>query len=171
MNASRRSRIFVALRACLFGCVIVVFWVWLILLARRFDPYFAISLPPWLRPLGVVLLVGGALLALACVVLFATKGRGTPAPFDPPRKFVAEGPYRFVRNPMYVGEIAAVAGAGFALASPSILFIAFVAFLALHLFVVFYEEPALGRRFGQSYQEYKASVPRWLIHRPRRQAY
>lgn len=168
MTTPRRSQIFVALRAFLFASAFILLWIWLASLVRGFDRYFTLPMPQWLRPVGVGLAAAGALLALSCIVTFATKGRGTPAPFDPPRKFVADGPYRFVRNPMYVGGIAALLGAGLALSSPSILLLAVLAFGASHLLVVLYEEPTLGRLFGQSYLDYKASVSRWLIRLPRR---
>jgi len=111
--------------------------------------------------------VCGSLLALLCVVVFLTSGRGTPAPFDPPRELVAAGPYRYVRNPMYVGGIATLLGADLALSSPAILVLAFAAFAIVHLFVVFYEEPALARMFGDDYARYRASVSRWLIRLPK----
>src|ERR1700741_4558110 len=60
---------------------------------------------------GAVLAGAGGALALWCVLTFATRGRGTPAPFDPPRVLVVGGPYRYVRNPMYLGAIAALVGA------------------------------------------------------------
>ncbi|HEV8267520.1 MAG TPA: PEMT/PEM2 methyltransferase family protein, partial [Thermoanaerobaculia bacterium] len=88
------------------------------------------------------------------------------APFDPPREFVAVGPYRFVRNPMYVGGIALLFGAGLVLGSFSIVLLSFFAFAASHLLVILYEEPVLTRRFGESYVRYKASVSRWLVRRP-----
>src|SRR5262249_22987777 len=72
----------------------------------------------------VVVIVGGAV-ALWCVLAFATLGRGTPAPFDPPRRLVVRGPYRLVRNPMYLG--AAVALLGAALYYESLALLAFVA--------------------------------------------
>ncbi len=167
MNTAGRSQIFVAIRSLVVASGFVLLWVWLSLWVRRFDQGLGIPIPPWLRPVGGVLALAGALLALSCIVTFATKGRGTPAPFDPPREFVAAGPYRFVRNPMYVGGIALIFGAGLALASPSIMLLAAFAFAASHLFVVFYEEPALTRRFGESYLQYKKSVSRWLIRRRR----
>jgi protein-S-isoprenylcysteine O-methyltransferase Ste14 len=163
VNPERRSRLLVGLRAALIATAFVSLWVWLALFVRRFDPHLGISLPSWLRPVGIVLAVAGGAAAVSCVVAFATRGRGTPAPFDPPQELVVVGPYRFVRNPMYVGAIAVIFGAGLALSSPAIVLLAALAAPASHLFVVFYEEPALKARFGESYLRYTSRVPRWLI--------
>ena len=104
----------------------------------------------------------GAALALACGAAFVVAGRGTPAPFDPPRELVPVGPYRFVRNPMYVGAAALLMGFGLFERSLAILALAVAGLILAHLFVVFAEEPGLERRFGDSYRSYKASVRRWI---------
>jgi len=103
----------------------------------------------------------GALLALACVASFIRFGRGTPAPFDAPRQLVVRGPYRFVRNPMYTGAALVLGGAALFYDSIDLLIYggAFIAFF--HLFVIFYEEPTLRRKFGAEYEAYCHSVRRW----------
>jgi len=104
----------------------------------------------------------GAALAIWCVLAFALVGRGTPAPFDPPRKLVVRGPYKYVRNPMYLGAALALAGAALFYQSVS-LWIYTAAFLILmHLFVILYEEPTLRRSFGEEYESYCKQVRRWL---------
>lgn len=115
----------------------------------------------WPQIGGIVIGSSGALIALTCVCAFAWIGKGTPAPFDPPRRLVVRGPYRFVRNPMYVGASLAVAGA--ALFYESIQLLAFVGLFLLttHLFVVLYEEPTLRRSFGPEYDSYCQRVSRW----------
>lgn len=115
----------------------------------------------WPQIAGLLIGTAGALIALSCVCAFAWIGKGTPAPFDPPRRLVVRGPYRFVRNPMYVGAALAVAGA--ALFYQSVQLLAFVAgfLLVTHLFVVLYEEPTLRRLFGPDYQAYCQRVHRW----------
>ena len=116
----------------------------------------------WVQILGAVICTLGACIALACVFAFAFIGKGTPAPFDPPRRLVIRGPYRFVRNPMYIGAALALAGA--ALYFQSVALFAFVAgfLLVTHLFVVIYEEPTLRRTFGQEYDAYCHRIHRWL---------
>jgi protein-S-isoprenylcysteine O-methyltransferase Ste14 len=111
---------------------------------------------------GIILTVAGAAVALWCVGTLALIGRGTPAPFDPPCRLVIRGPYRFVRNPMYLGAMLALLGG--ALFYASYLALAYAAFFlgCLHLLVVFYEEPALRRAFGADYEEYCRKVKRWL---------
>jgi protein-S-isoprenylcysteine O-methyltransferase Ste14 len=109
----------------------------------------------------VVGVIGGAL-ALWCILTFALVGKGTPAPFDPPRQLVVAGPYRFVRNPMYIGAGLALAGAALFYRSVSLLGYVGLFLLATHAFVVWYEEPALTRLFPQEYQTYRAHVRRWL---------
>jgi protein-S-isoprenylcysteine O-methyltransferase Ste14 len=114
--------------------------------------------------IGIVICALGAALALWCVSGFALFGRGTPAPFAAPRHLVSRGPYQFVRNPMYIGVGTFFAGA--AIFCQSILLSAYVFLFcaASQLFVVFYEEPTLRRRFGEEYTNYCRQVRRW---RPR----
>lgn len=114
---------------------------------------------------GIALATAGALLALWCVAAFVHIGKGTPAPFDPPRRLVVRGPYRFVRNPMYIGAALALAGAALFYRSVFLLGYDCIFLLAFSAFVLFYEEPALRRTFGADYDAYCRSVPRWLPHR------
>ena len=85
---------------------------------------------------GLVLAGLGAALALSCILTFALVGKGTPAPFDPPREFVAVGPYRWVRNPMYLGALAVICGAGLYLRSLGALVVAVFFILLMHAFVL-----------------------------------
>ena len=120
--------------------------------------------PTPLWPLGALVAAGGATLYVWCAASFVVVGRGTPAPIAAPVVFVARGPYRVVRNPMYVAVIAAVLGEALAFGSDAL--VAYAGFLAIafHLFVVLYEEPTLTARFGASYEDYRRRVPRWLPH-------
>jgi protein-S-isoprenylcysteine O-methyltransferase Ste14 len=111
---------------------------------------------------GIILGVAGSVLALWCIATFAFAGKGTPAPFDPPRRLVAQGPYRHVRNPMYLGAALALSGAAVFYLSIPLLGYVGLFLLATHGFVVWYEEPTLARLFGGDYQSYCGRVRRWL---------
>ena len=111
--------------------------------------------------LGMVVALGGGAIALWCILSFALVGRGTPAPFDPPRRLVVSGPYRKVRNPMYLGAGLALSGASFVYESFALLGYAAGFFLVTHLFVLLYEEPTLRRSFGSEYEAYCRQVRRW----------
>ena len=115
--------------------------------------------------LGVVLTAAGAILAVSCIVTFALIGRGTPAPFDPPRRLVVRGPYRFVRNPMYVGAGAALLGAALYYESLQLALYAAGFLLVMELFVRLYEEPTLRKTFGSEYDDYCRRVGRWWPRR------
>lgn len=115
-----------------------------------------------LEAAGIALGAAGAALALWCILAFVVIGKGTPAPFDPPRKLVIRGPYRYVRNPMYLGATLALLGAALFYRSLLLLAYAGVLLLVTHVFVVAYEEPTLARLFGAEYQAYRASVRRWV---------
>ncbi len=116
---------------------------------------------------GLVLVAGGLLAFLACVVDFARKGRGTPFPLDPPRSLVVSGLYRWVRNPMYVGVLNVVLGEAAVFGSGELIGYWFSVLFGFHLFVVLVEEPTLRRTFGAAYEAYCASVPRWVPNRLR----
>jgi protein-S-isoprenylcysteine O-methyltransferase Ste14 len=170
MSTPATSRMLVVLRAVLYSSAFVLLWAWLAVSARPLDDRLHLAIPVWIRPLGWVLAFLGALLCIWCISTFVARGKGTPAPFDPPREFVAEGPYRYVRNPMYIGGFGALFGAGLAFLSPAILGVAVLFLLLVYLLVVLYEEPSLGNRFGAPYLQYKSSVHRWLPRLPRSNA-
>jgi len=115
----------------------------------------------WNQFLAVVPLLLGAAIYLRCVWDFGTTGRGTPAPIDAPRQLVVVGLYRYVRNPMYLGVLCVITGWAIFFRSWGILLYGSGLALAVHLFVVFVEEPHLRRRFGESYERYCRAVPRW----------
>jgi len=165
--ASLLSKSFTVLRGVIYSAAFIWLWTWVAVSVRPLDAKLPVSVPLWIRPVGWMLAFAGGLLAAACIATFVTTGRGTPAPFDPPRQFVASGPYRYVRNPMYVGAAALILGSGLIVASPSIVLLALAFNLIMHLFVVLYEEPALTDKFGASYQQYRSSVHRWLIRKPK----
>ena len=114
---------------------------------------------------GMLAGASGAALAIACVITFVFAGSGTPAPFDPPRRLVIRGPYRFMRNPMYVGAGLALAGAALFYQSIPLISYAGLFLIVAHLFVVLYEEPTLLRSFDGEYQTYCRRVGRWLPKR------
>lgn len=159
--------LFIALRALLYMTGFIFLWGWVALRSRVLDPRLGIELPDWTRIPGILLIIPGAVLGLSCAAEFIARGDGTPAPFDAPRKFVAAGPYRFVRNPMYVGGLMLLAGFGMYLSSVAILLLSLALLAVIHLFVVFYEEPTLRKNFGATYDEYCRNVSRWIPQRPR----
>ena len=120
------------------------------------------SITPMDALLGRILLVIGGAVALWCVILFLTIGKGTPVPIHPPKKFIVRGPYKYSRNPMMSGAWFMLIGEGLILHSFVLLFFTiFVSIPAGVLFVIKYEEHDLEKRFGDEYLVYKKKVPRW----------
>jgi protein-S-isoprenylcysteine O-methyltransferase Ste14 len=143
------------------------------------GPCVVAGLVPWLisgwdlprlaSPWVVVRVAAGAVLVVAAVVVlvrnfvrFVSEGRGTPAPIAPPDQLVVGGDYRYVRNPMYVAIVAAVLGQALIFGSLALLAYAAIIWVFAAAFVRVYEEPALLRRFGASYERYRSSVRAWL---------
>jgi len=114
------------------------------------------------RWLGGALIVVAAPVLLEAFVRFALEGRGTPAPVAPTKTLVAGGAYRFVRNPMYVAVVSLILGQALLLGRAGLLVYGAAAWLTMHLFVVFYEEPRLLGDYGQDYETFRRHVPRWL---------
>jgi protein-S-isoprenylcysteine O-methyltransferase Ste14 len=111
---------------------------------------------------GLGLLLVGVLLFVASLRRFVTEGRGTLAPWDPPRRLVVRGPYRYVRNPMIAGVAFTLFGEALLLLSRPHLMWALI-FLGINcLYIPLLEEPLLAERFGPTYREYCNHVPRLL---------
>lgn len=154
---------FVALRALTYASLFIAFV--LIYLPARVLAWAGIASPASLGPgqwIAMATGAAGAALALWCVGAFAWIGKGTPAPFDPPRRLVIRGPYRYVRNPMYIGASLAVSSAALYFGSWALLLFVAGFLLVCHTFVRVYEEPHLRRVFGPEYEDYCRQVRRWL---------
>jgi protein-S-isoprenylcysteine O-methyltransferase Ste14 len=111
---------------------------------------------------GLICAFAGVVLLLACIVEFARIGRGTLSPVDPPRALVVRGLYRYVRNPMYLSVSMIVIGEAAVARSIALAVYSSAFVLMANLFVIFYEEPNLRRRFGASFDEYATRVGRWI---------
>ena len=114
------------------------------------------------QSLGLTPLVLGVALYAWCVWNFAVVGRGTPAPVDAPKVLVTLGPYRHLRNPMYLGVLLLVLGEALLVGSRSILLYSGVLSFFFHPFILLVEEPVLRRQFGTSYDDYCTAVRRWV---------
>jgi protein-S-isoprenylcysteine O-methyltransferase Ste14 len=159
---------FVLVRAITYSALFIGFL--LVFLPARVLSWSGIVRPSGIdaqQVVGGVVAASGAILALWCILTFSVIGRGTPAPFDPPRRLVAEGPYAVVRNPMYVGAALALAGAALFYRSWALLGYCAAFVLVMHLFVVLYEEPTLRASFGEPYVRYCRRVRRWWPGRQR----
>jgi len=154
---------FVLARTIVYASIFI--GILLIYLPSRFLAWSGVTRPPLIGPqqiAGMVIGGAGAAVALWCIFTFAFVGKGTPAPFDPPRRLVIRGPYRFVRNPMYIGALFTLIGAALFYGSLPILEYTGLFLLVTHLFVILYEEPTLRRTFGEQYEAYCRTVRRWL---------
>lgn len=129
------------------------------MLPRRAAAFPGLGALQWL---GGLLMLVGALGYLLCAKDFAVSGRGTPAPIDPPKALIAQGLYRFLRNPMYASVLLVLFGESLFFTSRRLLQYGVGVAVMFHLFVMLYEEPTLKEKFGESYVEYCRTVPRWI---------
>lgn len=118
--------------------------------------------PHWQIFLAILLIALGLAPLFESIVRFVRIGLGTLVPTAPTERLVVSGLYRYVRNPMYVGVMTALAGEVVLFENRTLLETALLVWLGMHLFVLFYEEPTLARRYRQQYAIYKRNVPRWL---------
>ena len=153
---------FVALRSAVFAAGFLWLWIWIAQILRRYDNCLGGRLPDWSRLPGYLALAIGGVIAGWCIGAFIVRGRGTPALFDAPRRLVAVGPYRFVRNPMYIGGALLLLGFGLQLQSPAVVLFVPAWWLLFHLVVVLYEEARLRGKFGADYEAYCRRTPRWI---------
>lgn len=148
--------VWIGIRAIVYitlGVGALVAWIPSLIVDLTPGPLFFFGLP---------IVFAGVLIYLWTTWDFVSLGSGTPLPLDPPRTLVVRGLYRSVRNPMALGFFLILVGEAVAFDASQILVYAAILFLVIHLFVVFIEEPGLKRRFGESYETYIRSVPRWL---------
>jgi protein-S-isoprenylcysteine O-methyltransferase Ste14 len=124
-------------------------------------PHF-VTRAPFLFGAGLALTVGGTALVLWTIVLFKTRGQGTPNPLLPPNGLVIEGPYSYTRNPMALGAFVVLVGEAALYGSPTLFFIAVIFLVIVYVNIVQVEEPELRRRFGGDYEAYLNSVPRFM---------
>jgi protein-S-isoprenylcysteine O-methyltransferase Ste14 len=156
-------------------------WIWLrVLLFTVLLPGLILVYAPWwwiitpdvaasswppspARAPGTIVMAIGLSIYAICAVRFVKEGFGTPAPWDPPRRLVTGGLYRWTRNPMYVGIVLALLGEAWLCASPPQLIYAACVAVAFHLRVVMYEEPTLRRLLGPEFDAYAVRVRRWGV--------
>lgn len=148
------------------------------LMSFPFGPGLVLVLFPWMITrwhsgsayptsvvaLGYALIVVGAVVNVLSFVRFPAEGGGTPFPTNPPssRRVIVGGPYRYVRNPIYVAFVPVLVGLALVLARPVLLIYGAVLMAALVAFVHWYEEPTMVKRFGAQYEEYRKRVPGWV---------
>jgi protein-S-isoprenylcysteine O-methyltransferase Ste14 len=137
------------------GSVLGVVPFWLVGGLRR-------PVPGSLTWLGVLIILLGAAIYFRCAWEFAVRGLGTPAPIAPTRFLVTTALHRYVRNPMYIGVLGVLLGEAITFRAVVLFKYWVFCFVAVYLFVLLYEEPTLRRQFGESYEEYRRSVPRWI---------
>lgn len=116
----------------------------------------------WAFLVGIAIICMGLLVMIATITLFIRKGKGTLAPWSPPKKLITHGIYSRVRNPMIMGVLTVLLGESIAILSIKIGLWALSFFIINHVYFIIYEEPNLERRFGEKYEEYKENVPRWI---------
>jgi len=136
--------------------VIVTMPLILVYLEESYLRFYRFSL------IGGIIITGGLILLIITIGLFINVGRGTLAPWDPTKKLVVVGPYKYVRNPMISGVVFILLGETIIFKSTYIGMWLISFFLINYLYFLLVEEPGLIKRFGKEYETYKQEVPRWI---------
>ncbi len=121
-----------------------------------------LSAEPDLNMLGASLFLFGATCLLWCVRDFYVIGKGTLAPWSPPQTLVTDGLYRFTRNPMYLSVLTLLFAWAATYRLPALIVYATTFAIIFQLRVIYGEEPWLAKKYGNRWQTYRQSVPRWL---------
>lgn len=151
----------------------VVYFVAFLAVVLLVLPYAALQADRLLAPITFHLplpirIIGWCIFALGFVLYamssyhLSTRGRGAYVEFDPPKQFVATGPFRWCRNPIAACVLGMILGEALGLSSVGVLILSLVGLPIAHAQVVLLEEPLLLKRFGQPYADYLKSVPRWI---------
>lgn len=158
VDPGRRSAVARALILTTAGCLVVA----MVLATSIVDSRLGWSLPiGWKLPGAAAILLGLGMIAWA-EVTFLRLAHSTGGFGDPPPRLVVDGPYRFTRNPIYLGAFVLLVGLSLWRDSPTLLAAATASLPLIHVFFVRVEEPATRRRLGVAYDDYRARVPRWL---------
>lgn len=162
--------LWIALRALCYAACGTFLFIGFVVATRGFDRRFEAEFTPWTRAPRLLLTALGAILMPLCMGTFVIRGRGTPLVLDAPREFVASGPYRVLRNLLYIGSTTFLPGMACIFVRFPSCYSPRVGPFFVHLFVVYLEEPDLKRKFGPTYEAYRAAVPRWIpsVGRPKR---
>ena len=153
------ARLFAVVRSIVVSIAFLSIWTWFV--PRWLTGNGAFENP---RPLGGIVIAIGVVIAFACAIEFAWRGIGTPAPFDPPRRLVITGLYRWMRNPMYAGLGVILLGEAitFPRITGTMLVLIGILWLATTIFIITFEEPTLRSKFGDDYAAYCRNVRRWI---------
>jgi len=153
------ARLFAVLRSIVASIIFVSIWTW-------FVPRWIVGRNAFheTRPFGWIVIALGVVISFGCALEFAWRGIGTPAPFDPPRRLVITGLYRWVRNPMYAGLGILLLGQAITFPRITITMLVMIAilWLATTIFIITFEEPTLRSKFGDDYAAYCRNVRRWI---------
>lgn len=146
------------------GTALVLIPALILYATRPIQFLFGFSFPQNLFLLlpGLFFLGVGLLGAMTTMSLFTTEGQGTPAPWAPPKRFVARGPYAYVRNPMILSVFSILLAESLIFGSVALLLLFLLFCFINHFYFIYVEEPGLRKRFGKDYLDYKAHVRRWI---------
>lgn len=153
---------FQLIRSASCGVLALFLFGWIIVRIRTLDPQFGGQLVSSAEWPGVLMMILGAILMSICVATFGFWGGGTPSLLAPTKRLVVIGPYRYVRNPIHIGQVLFFLGLGLFLRSPAVLLFSSAWLLFCHLYVVLIEERSLKKKFGAPYEEYCKAVARWI---------
>lgn len=161
-----RAVIFILFRAIVYATLFVAFG--LVFLPSRLLANSGLSAPAatgFAQVAGAIMVVAGGCLVSWSILTFVFVGKGTAAPFDPPRRLVVSGPFGYLRNPIYVGALVAMAGAALYFRSWGLAAYDVAIAVVFNVIVRAYEEPVLRRTFGDEYDAYCVRVRRWPLWR------
>jgi protein-S-isoprenylcysteine O-methyltransferase Ste14 len=155
----RLKSILLGLTFALFGGIVIPYYL------IRLNDYFSLPIlfnSALTKIVGFLLIAVGLYIFLYCSKIFVSLGKGTPVPIEPPKKLVAQGLYKYSRNPIYIGYFLILLGEFLFFGYFLQLIYCLLAVLSFHLLVIYYEEPRLKKRFDKFYLEYLKKVPRWI---------